>query len=104
MKKFMISYFGGDHPSTPEEGKAHFQKYEEWLASINDYVITAMAPLKNSRTVTSNNDIAEGSATKMSGYTVVQATTIDEAVALTKNCPFLAINGTLEVAEMVEMS
>ena len=62
MKNFMIIYFGGDHPSSPEEGQAHFQKYQQWLNSISENVITAMAPLKDNHTVNGNESITKGSA------------------------------------------
>ena len=31
MNQYVISYLGGDQPSAPEEGRAHFAKYREWL-------------------------------------------------------------------------
>jgi len=39
----------------------------------------------------------------LSGQTVIQADSIETALAMVKTCPFLDINGTLEVAEVVEM-
>jgi len=40
----------------------------------------------------------------MSGYSVLEAESIDEAISMSKSCPFLNINGTLEVSEMIEMN
>jgi hypothetical protein len=44
----------------------------------------------------------QGSAAALSGQTVIQAESIEEAIALEKTCPFLLIDGSLEVAEMVK--
>ena len=45
-----------------------------------------------------------GSSVAMTGHTIIQAESIEEAVAIAKGCPFLETNGTLEVAEIVHMS
>jgi hypothetical protein len=39
----------------------------------------------------------------MTGHTIIQAQSIAGAIAMAKACPFLDINGTLEVAELVPM-
>ena len=39
----------------------------------------------------------------MTGHTIVQAESIEQALDYAKSWPFLAINGSLEVAEIVQM-
>ena len=39
----------------------------------------------------------------MSGFSVVKADDMDAALEMAGACPFLDIEGTLEVAEMMEM-
>lgn len=36
MPQYFITYLGGNQPSSPEEGKQHFAKYQEWLSSLDD--------------------------------------------------------------------
>lgn len=103
MKQYIISYLGGDQPSSPEEGKAHFAKYQQWLGSLGGAVIKPMVPYKNIHTVKSGGRVSEGSSSAMTGHTVIQAESIQQAIEFSKSCPFLNINGTLEVAEIVEM-
>ena len=40
----------------------------------------------------------------MSGYTIVEADSLDAALEMAKTCPFLAIGGSLEVSEMIRMA
>lgn len=40
----------------------------------------------------------------MSGYTIVEAESMDAALVMAKACPFLDIEGTLEVSELVQMN
>ncbi len=37
----------------------------------------------------------------MSGYTLIEADSMESAIDAVKSCPFLRINGTLEVSELI---
>ena len=104
MAQYLITYFGGNPPSTPEEGQAHFAKYKQWLAAMGEQVVSPANPLKNTHTIDADGVATAGSATSMSGYTIVQTESLEQALVLAKSCPFLDIGGTLEVAEMVQMT
>ena len=104
MTQYLITYLGGDQPSNPEEGKKHFEKYKQWLTSIAESVVSPANPLKNTHTVNSDGTHTAGGITSMSGYTIVEADSIEAALEIAKACPFLDINGSLEVSELVQMS
>ncbi len=104
MPQYIIVYLGGDQPSSPEEGQKHFAKYKEWLGSLGDAVVSPANPLKNTSTVNPDGSVTSGGATSMSGYTIIEADSLEAALDLAKACPFLDINGTLEVSELVQMS
>ena len=104
MSQYIIVYLGGEHPSSPEEGKAHFEKYKQWLGSLGEAVVSPANPLKDTHTVDSGGAVSKGGSIGMSGYTVVQADSVEAALDMAKNCPFLDIGGTLEVSELVQMS
>jgi hypothetical protein len=40
----------------------------------------------------------------ISGLCIIRMDSLEEALAAARSCPFLEINGTLEVSEMIEMS
>ena len=104
MSQYIITYLGGNQPSTPEEGKKHFAKYKEWLSSLGESAVSPANPLKNTNTINSDGSVTAGSTTSMSGYTIVEADSIDAALDMAKGCPFLDIGGSLEVSELVQMS
>ena len=103
MNQYIITYLGGDQPSSPEEGKKHFARYQEWLGSLGEAAVKPMVPFKNSHTVRPDGSVSEGSSVAMTGHTIVQAESIEVAIEYAKSCPFLEINGSLEVAELVQM-
>jgi len=104
MAQFMITYLGGDKPASPEEGQQHMAKYMSWLSSLGESAVSPANPLKNTTIVNSDGSVTSGSKTSMSGYTIVEADSMDAALAIAKACPFLEIGGSLEVSELVQMN
>jgi len=103
MAQFLITYLGGNEPSTPEEGQQHFAKCKEWLASLGSAAVSPANPLKNTTTVAPDGTVTEGGTSTMSGFTVVEAESIEKALEFARSCPFLDIGGTLEVSELMQM-
>ena len=104
MARYIITYLGGDQPSSPEEGKQHFAKYKEWLVSLGDSAVSPANPFKDTRTVNSDGTVTTGSTTSMSGYTIIEVDSMEAALETAKACPFLDIGGSLEVSELIQMS
>ena len=103
MSNFIITYLGGNQPPSPKEGQKYFAKYQEWLTSLGDSAVSPMNPLKNTNTVNPDRTVTVESKTTMSGYTIIEAESMDAALEAAKSCPFLDINGSLEVSELLEM-
>ncbi len=101
MPQYVITYIGGDQPSSPEEGKKHRSKYMNWLSTLGDSAVIPMNPFKNTSTVNPDGTVSNGSKTSMSGYTIINVNSIEEAVSVAKTCPFLEIGGSLEVSELI---
>ena len=103
MPQYMITYLGGDQPSSPEEGKQHFAKYKEWLSSLGGSAVSPANPLKDTSTVNSDGTVTTGSTTSMSGFTIIEADSMEAALLIAEACPFLDIGGSLEVSELIQM-
>ncbi len=103
MPQYVITYLGGNQPSSPEEGKQHMAKYMEWLSSIGENAVSPMNPFKDTRTVKPDGTAVAGSSTKMSGFTIIRADSMDAALSMARGCPFLEIGGSLEVSELMQM-
>jgi len=103
MPQYVIVYLGGDRPSSPEEGKQHMAKYREWLASLGESAVSPANPFKNTHTINPDGTVISGSVTSMSGYTIIEADSMEAALAIAKACPFLDVGGSLEVSEVIQM-
>ena len=103
MAQYLITYIGGNPPSTPEEGKQHFANYMKWLTSLGDSAISPANPIKNTHTISTDGSVTANSTTTMSGFTIIESPSIDAALSIAKACPFLDIGGALEVSELMQM-
>ena len=103
MKQFVLVYLGGNNPSSAEEAEKHYTKYFEWLSSLGDAVVIPTIPLKDTTTVSPDGSIGEGGSSAMSGFSIIKADSMQDALSIAQGCPFLEIGGSLEVSEMMQM-
>ncbi len=103
MPKFIFVYLGGEFPASPAESQKHFQKYQQWLDSLGDAVISPAIPFKDTHTIQPNGTATPGTMSSISGLSIIQLNSMQEALKIAQSCPFLEINGTLEISEMIEM-
>lgn len=103
MSRYMITYLGMPESANADENKRHMMKYREWLNSLGDSAVSPMNPLKNSSTVNPDGSVTNRSTTSMSGFTIIEADSMDSAMSVARACPFLEIGGSLEVSEVIEI-
>ena len=60
-------------------------------------------PLKDTSTVNPDGTVTMGSSTSMSVYTIIEADSLEAVLSIAKDCPFLDIDGSLEVSELIQM-
>ncbi|MCB1773308.1 MAG: hypothetical protein KDI88_06795 [Gammaproteobacteria bacterium] len=104
MPKYIFVYLGGDYPTDAVQGKQHFEEYQRWLDSLGRAVISPAVPFKDTHTVQRGKAALPGSTTMMSGLSILELPSMKEAIKAAESCPFLKINGVLEISEMIEMS
>lgn len=103
MPDYIIAHHGGKKPGTPEEGAKQMEKWQAWVDGLGDAAVNPGTPLGKSRIVSSSGVSDDGGSNPMSGFSVVKADSIDAALEMAKECPFLELGDTLEVAEMMKM-
>ena len=103
MAKFVLAYHGKPDIQTKEDGAALMVAWKAWSAGLGDAVVDPGMPVGASMTVTAKGVEEGGGSNPLSGITIVQADTIEEAIAMAKGCPHLSGTGTIEVAEALQM-
>lgn len=102
MPNYIFAYHGGSMPETEEEGMKVMAQWQTWLEGLGDAVIDPGAPVGRSKTVSASGVTDDGGSDPLSGYSVMQADSIEKAIELTKGCPHVG-DGRIEIAEIIEM-
>ena len=104
MAKYVLVYHGGGMAETEEEQAEVMAAWGVWMDGIGSALEDPGAPAGPARTVASDGAVTDGGgANPATGYSIVQADSLDEAVTLTKNNPIFSSGGSIEVFEAIEM-
>ena len=103
MTKFMIAYYGGNQPSSKEEGMAQMNKWKAWVDGLGETIVNPGTPLPVSKIVTSTRVEDDTDPNSMKGFAVVKAASMEAAIAIAQSDPFLDNGGSIRVSQMMEM-
>ncbi|MEM7215869.1 MAG: YciI family protein [Pseudomonadota bacterium] len=102
MAKFFYAYHGGKRPETPEAGMEMMSRWNSWLDSLGAAAVDRGNPVGMSKTVSASGVVDNGGSNPLSGFSIVEADSIETAVELSKGCPHLD-HGSIEIAEIMDM-
>ena len=104
MTRYLFIYHGGRMPETESEGATVMQAWRDWLAEMGDNVFDPGNPVGQSCTVHSGGVVDDhGGSNPTSGYSVIGANDVAQAVEFASSCPILTAGGSVEVAPVFEM-
>ena len=102
MGNYVFAYKGGGMARTEEERNAAMAAWGAWFQGLGDSVVDMGAPFGGSAAATGNG--AGGAAgSGLTGYSIVSASSLDDAVGKTGGCPVFASGGSVDVYEALEM-
>jgi hypothetical protein len=111
MKDFLLVYRTDLNAmpkgASPEQMQASTKRWMDWIGGIaaqNKLTDRGNRLVHSGKVVKTDNVIAYGPYTEIKeciiGYSIVKATSVEEAAELAKGCPILAIGGNVEVREI----
>jgi hypothetical protein len=104
MTKYLFVYHGGKPASGPGEVKKVMDAWGAWFGSMGSAVIDGGNPVGKSSTVkTDGSLVSGGGANPASGYSLIEASSLEEAHQKAKGCPILKAGGTIEIAPALDM-
>ncbi len=105
MPKYILGYHGGDGmPETETEIAKVMADWGAWFEALGAAVIDGGNPVGACVTIAADGSTSDGGgANPLTGYSLVKADNMDAAVKLASGCPVLANNGSVEVAEAIDM-
>ncbi len=104
MTKYLFVYHGGKSPETEAEVAEVVDAWGAWLGSMGAAVIDGGNPVGMSSTINPDGSVTDnGGSNPASGYGLFEAPDLDDAIAKGQGCPILAVGGSIEVAEAIDM-
>ena len=101
---YLLLYSGGDMPATPAEQKASVDAWGAWFGRFGEAITDAGNPFTQARkTIRPDGSVSEGAQASASGYTLVKADSLDQAVEIAKGSPVLVGGGTISVYETFDV-
>lgn len=104
MAKYLFVYHGGNSPESDDEYKEVMDAWGNWFESMGAAVVDGGNPVGTSSTVHSDGSVtADGGSNPASGYSLIEANDVDDAIVKAKACPILQAGGSVELAEAIDM-
>jgi hypothetical protein len=103
MAKFLLIYTGGvrDTQPTPEESTAIIKDWTTWFDSLGENMVDMGNPTTPmAKSIASDGAVSDGAPGEMvTGYSIIQADSLDAATEAAKGCPQLKAGGQVIVYE-----
>lgn len=99
MAKYIFAFRGGAQPETEEEGQKAMAEWTAWFETLGTAVREMGNPFGASVTVDADGRTTEGAISGLSGYTVVNADSLELAAKLASGSPIFGNGGGVDVYE-----
>ena len=102
MANYLLAYTGGGMAQTDAEREAAMAAWGAWFGKLGPAVVQPGNPVGASVSVSaSGSNGAAGSG--LTGFSVIQADSLDAAAALAADCPVISSGGKVDVYETIEV-
>jgi hypothetical protein len=101
MAKYLLLYTGGGMPESDAEREAVMKAWDGWFGQIGKAVVDGGNPTSGSNKVSADGSITAG-AGDVTGYSIIEADSLEAATDLAKGCPVLQGGASVSVYETFE--
>ena len=100
MGNYVLAYQGGGMATTDEERAAAMAAWGGWFGQLGSAVVDAGNPFAGSTSVSSDGSANGAGRSGLTGYSIIEAGSLEAAGDLVKGCPILANGGSVDVYEV----
>lgn len=105
MTKYVLLYSGGSMPQSEAEQAQAMKGWEAWFSKLGKAVVDQGDPFTpKAKSVNSDGSVAEGPVGGLaSGYSILEANSLDAAVKMARGCPVLQGGAKISVFETLHV-
>jgi len=101
MGIYLLLYSGGGMPETEDATKEMMDAWGTWLAGIGDGLVDGNPLSPDAKSVSPDGAVSGGPVGPIvTGYSLLRLASMDEAVALAKDCPAKLSGASVSVFEV----
>jgi hypothetical protein len=102
MANYLLTYHGeGGMPTSEAERETVMAAWGAWFGQLGDAVVDPGNPTSATKAISPDGSVMDAT-TAPTGYSVIKAGSLDEAVELSRGCPVLAAGQVVLVSETFE--
>lgn len=100
VARFVLMFHGGEAPGEPSQEV--MDRWMAWFEALGDAVVDMGSPFGDTATIDSEGSPSPGAGPDpATGYTIIAAPSLHDAVVLAKGCPGLGAGGSVKLYEAV---
>ena len=105
MANYLLTYYGGKMPETPEEQATVMEAWTKWFGVLGSGLVDGGNPTSGAaKTISADGTVKDGAdGAGITGYSVISADSLDQAAELSKGCPVFLGGATLTVSEVFDV-
>lgn len=99
--KYVLVYYGGGMPEGAAAQARVLKQWETWYGRLGPAVVDGGNPMSGAvNKIRTDGSVAKGPIGKRaSGYSIIEASSLDKATKMAKGCPILRGGGEIAVYE-----
>ena len=103
--RFLLLFSGGGMPQGEAEVKLVMAAWESWMGKHHDVIKDPGNPFSpNTKTITKDGTVTDGPVgTPASGYVVIEADSIGDAIDIAKGCPVFLGGAKISLYETIDV-
>jgi hypothetical protein len=102
MATYLLAFHGGSMAEGAEEQARVMAAWGRWYEELGGALIDGGNPVGRWATLEGDSALHHGGSNPVTGYTILAAESLDEAIDLARGCPQLEA-GSIEVCELLAM-
>ena len=104
MAKYLLVYHGGSMPEGEAAQSEVMAAWGTWFQNLGPALADGGNPVSQTKSIASDGSVSDGGgANAATGYSLIEADSLDAAAGLAKGCPVLQSGGSVEVAETFDV-
>jgi hypothetical protein len=104
MAKYLLLYHGGSMPETEEAQATVMKAWDAWFQELGSALADGGNPFTpgTSKSIAPDGSVS-GTGSTASGYSIIDADSLDTATTMAKGCPVLQGGASVEVYETFDV-